>query len=74
MPKTRVAVAVRPLPVPRSLAGKSSGEMAYKTPYMICRVLWVSLTVWSTRGRDTHVTVERIPIEPMINHRVSVWS
>ena len=36
IPKTRVAVAVRPLPVPRSLAGKSSGEMAYSTPYIIC--------------------------------------
>ena len=36
MPKTRVAVAVRPLPVPRSLAGNTSGEIAYRTPYMIC--------------------------------------
>ncbi len=36
MPKTRVAVAVRPLPVPRSFAGNTSGESAYNTPYMIC--------------------------------------
>jgi hypothetical protein len=35
-PKTRVAVAVSALPVPRSLAGKISGEIAYSTPYMIC--------------------------------------
>lgn len=34
-PNTREAVAVRPLPVPRSLAGKISGEMAYSTPYII---------------------------------------
>lgn len=42
MPKTRVAVAVRPFPVPRSLAGKTSGEMAYRTPYIICTAEYVS--------------------------------
>jgi hypothetical protein len=35
-------MAVKPLPVPRSLAGNISGEMAYKTPYIICVVISVS--------------------------------
>lgn len=34
-PKTRVAIETSPFPVPRSLAGKISGEAAYKTPYII---------------------------------------
>lgn len=34
-PKTRVAIETSPFPVPRSLAGKISGETAYKTPYII---------------------------------------
>lgn len=34
-PNTRVAVAVSPFPVPRSLAGNISGDMAYRTPYII---------------------------------------
>ena len=33
--KSLVAVAVSPFPVPLSFAGKISGEIAYKTPYMI---------------------------------------
>lgn len=39
IPKTRVAVAVSPLPVPLSFAGNTSGEIAYKTPYMICKLI-----------------------------------
>ena len=38
IPKTRLAVATIALPVPRSLVGNSSGETAYKTPYMILLV------------------------------------
>lgn len=38
IPKTRVAVATSPLPVPRSFAGNTSGEIAYNTPYMM--LLW----------------------------------
>jgi hypothetical protein len=34
-PNTLDAVDVRPFPVPRSFAGKISGEIAYKTPYII---------------------------------------
>ena len=33
--KSLVAVAVSPFPVPLSLAGNISGEIAYKTPYII---------------------------------------
>ena len=33
--KSLVAVAVSPFPVPLSLAGNISGEIAYRTPYMI---------------------------------------
>ena len=33
--KSLVAVAVNPFPVPLSLAGNISGEIAYKTPYII---------------------------------------
>lgn len=32
MPKMRFPIAVRPFPVPLSLVGNSSGEMAYNTP------------------------------------------
>jgi DsbC/DsbD-like thiol-disulfide interchange protein len=34
-PNRREAVDTNAFPVPRSFAGKISGEMAYKTPYMI---------------------------------------
>lgn len=34
IPKTRLAEDTIALPVPLSLVGKSSGETAYKTPYM----------------------------------------
>jgi hypothetical protein len=34
-PNNRAAVAVSPFPVPRSLAGNTSGEAAYNTPNMI---------------------------------------
>lgn len=53
MPKTRVAVAVRPLPVPRSFAGKTSGESAYNTPYMICTTRQPIFTSQDARGRLT---------------------
>ena len=43
MLKTLEAIAVRPLPVPLSFAGNISGEAAYKTPYIICRYLFVLL-------------------------------
>ena len=35
MPKTRFAEETSALPVPRSFAGKTSGEMAYSVPYMM---------------------------------------
>ena len=34
IPKMRFEIATMALPVPRSLVGKSSGETAYRTPYM----------------------------------------
>ena len=34
IPKTLLAAAVSALPVPRSFVGKSSGERAYRTPYI----------------------------------------
>jgi hypothetical protein len=44
-------VAVKPLPVPRSLAGNISGEMAYNTPYIICAVPSIS-AVTKDDGKD----------------------
>ena len=38
IPKILLAAATSALPVPRSLVGKSSGEMAYNTPYMTLEV------------------------------------
>ena len=34
IPKMRFTEATNAFPVPRSFAGKSSGEVAYRTPYM----------------------------------------
>ena len=38
IPKTRFAMATSALPVPRSFVGKSSGDSAYNTPYMMLLV------------------------------------
>lgn len=35
-PNTREVVETKALPVPLSFAGNISGDMAYRTPYMIC--------------------------------------
>jgi hypothetical protein len=54
-PKIRFAVAVSPPPVPRCLAGNTSGEAAYNTPNIICKqrgTWWVKQVV----VRFTHVT------------------
>ena len=37
-PKTQLADETSALPVPRSLAGNNSGEIAYSTPYMMLLV------------------------------------
>jgi len=64
-PNTRVAAAANPLPVPLSLAGNISGEMAYSTPYMI----WINLDVSSSlvvgfwKG-DYYIAEERVSTIP----------
>lgn len=62
-PNTLVAVATRPLPVPRSLAGNTSGETAYKTPYMIY-VFHIRSSVRPEPQHKlrTHITKEGIPV------------
>jgi len=38
MPKMRFAAATIAFPVPLEWVGNSSGEIAYRTPYITCRI------------------------------------
>lgn len=56
-PNIRVAIEVSPLPVPRSLAGNISGEIAYRTPYIICHSCQVNFVIKEIgRLNDLYIT------------------
>ena len=71
-PRILVAVETSPCPVPLYLAGKISGEMAYKTPYMIYMTSTISLPQHILPRKEARTLLKKVYPQFHPNHAFDV--